>query len=320
VSLAQTQGDGPRVYWKGLAGANAVTFWGIRATGNANPFDPAHVVTPNAGFRAELGILGYHKVLPLFGRTATASLLVPVGNVEGEVTGLPTAAGVSTSKQQSALGFGDPQLQLNVNLIGAPTMLGLADFARYEPKFTLDVLGTLAFPIGKYDDDKRLNIGQNRWYGRIGVPMMLTFGPWVPGQRTTLEVLPAGWFFSENDDFGGRTLKNDPLLQLEAHLTRDLTETLWASLDMSWFYGAKPEIHGSGISSTIGSISGKKVDNVGVGLTLGYQVTDNLLIQASYFTTVNNSSRELQADEFRLQFTYAWHPLVEGMKRLQKGH
>ncbi|MEW6586371.1 MAG: transporter [Nitrospirota bacterium] len=305
-------GDGARVYWKSLAGSNAVTFWPILASGNANPLDPASNATPNADFDATMALLGFHKVLPLFGRTATLSIFLPVGNLEGEFSG------VLASHQRSASGFGDPLLQLNVNLIGAPAMMGLADFARYEPRFTLDVLGTVALPIGEYDSDRALNIGQNRWYGRIGFPMMVTFGPWVPGKRTTFELLPAVWFFSDNDDafnlksgVSGQTLKNDPLFQLEAHITRDITETLWGSIDGLWLKGAKSEI---------GGVSGKELDSVGVGLTLGFQVTDNFSIAASYMSTVNDSGKDdLRANEFRLMLTYGWHPLVEGMKRL-KGH
>ena len=33
----------------------------------------------------------------------------------------------------------------------------------------------------------RLNLGQNRWYGRVGAPMVWQIGPWVPGRRTTFE-------------------------------------------------------------------------------------------------------------------------------------
>jgi hypothetical protein len=65
----------------------------------------------------------------------------------------------------------------------------------------------------------------------------------------------------------------------------------------------------------------RKGNNGGVGLTLGDQVTDNLMIHASYFTTVNhNSGKDLQADAFRLMFTYVRHPLLEGMRQLHKGH
>jgi len=300
---ARAQGDGPRAYWKSLAGGSAVTFWAIDAGGNANPFDEAHVVDPGADFSANVALLGVHRTLSLFGRSTNASLLLPVGNLEGTLTGVPI------EQTESASGYGDPMLQLVVNLVGAPAMTDLATLMRYEPTFTLDLLASFALPVGEHDEDSALNLGQNRWYGRIGAPLLWTIGPWVPGQRTTLEVLPTLWWFGDNDEFqGDQRLETDPILGLEGHLTRDLTETLWASLDSAWFSGGESSIDG---------VDGQEVDNVGVGLTFGFQVTDNLSINTSYFTTIDDGDPgDLQGDEFRLMFTYGWHPLVEGMKRL----
>jgi hypothetical protein len=301
--LASAQGDGPRAYWKSLSGGSGVTFWAIDASGNSNPFDEAHVLDPDAAFDANVALLGYHRSLDLFGRSSVASVLLPVGNLEGSLSGVPIDQG------ESASGYGDPMLQLDVNLVGAPAMTDLASLMRYEPKFTLDLLASLALPVGEYDESSALNLGQNRWYGRIGAPAMWTFGPWVPGERTTLEVLPALWWFTDNEDYqGSQTLETDPMLGIEAHLTRDLTETLWGSIDSAWFNGGESSLNG---------VSGLAVDNVGVGLTLGFQVSDNLSINTSYFTTIDDSgSDDLRGDEFRLMFTYGWHPLLEGMKRL----
>jgi len=302
-AVAEAQGDGPRAYWKSLAGGAGLTFWGIDASGNTNPFDDAQVVDPAADFDANVALLGYHRSLALFDRSATASLLLHVGNLEGEVSGVPI------SQEESASGYGDPMLQLNLNLIGAPAMTDLAPLARYEPTFTLDILASLALPVGEYDDDSALNLGQNRWYGRIGTPMMWTIGPWVPGKRTTVELLPALWLFGDNDDYqGSQSLETDPMLGVEAHLTRDMTETAWVSLDSVWFGGGESEVDG---------VNGEAVDNVGVGVTFGFQVNDNLLISTSYFSTIDDSDAgDLRGDEFRLMFTYTWHPLIEGMKRL----
>ncbi|HEX6811704.1 MAG TPA: transporter [Planctomycetota bacterium] len=303
AAAAPAQGDGPRMYWKTLADSTAVTFWKIDASGNTNPFDKAHVVQPSGSFEADLAILGYHRTLDLFGQSATASVLLPVGSLDGEL------AGSLLTEQASASGYGDPTLQLDYNLIGAPAMNDLPSLLRYEPRFTLDLLVSVAVPIGEYDPDETLNLGQNRWYGRLGAPMMLTIGPWVPGQRTTLELLPAVWVYGDNTDYQGtKTLETDPMFALEGHLTRDLTESAWSSLDAAWFQGAKSEVDG---------LQGEAVDNLGVGVTFGFQVTDNLSVNLSYFTTIDdNDDGDLRGDEFRLMFTYGWHQLLEGMHRL----
>lgn len=305
VAHAQTQGDGARTYWKTLAGANAVTFWPIFATGNTNPLDPAHTITPTAEMDAMIALVGAHKVVPIHGRSATLSLFLPVGNVQAQVTGVPGAP------TQSTRGFGDPMVQLAVNLVGGPAIVNLVDMTRYEPVFTVDVLGAIAIPVGEHSEAQALNLGQNRWYGRIGTPMLYRIGPWVPGQRTTLEMVPAVWLFSDNDAYrGAQTLSTDPLFQLEGHVTHDFTETFWGSFDASWFAGGKPTIDG---------VAGSSLDNSGVGFTLGFQVSDNLAINTSYFSTVGDSaSTDLRGDEFRVMFTYGWHKLIQGMKRIAK--
>ncbi len=112
-------------------------------------------------------------------------------------------------------------------------------------------------PIGEYDNTRSLNLSQNRWYGRIGAPIILQIGPWVPGRRTTLELLPAVWFFGTNDDFVGKTLSTDPMFQVDAHLTRDFTERIWGSLDGVWYTGGK---------ATIDGVEGDKLDNLGIGV------------------------------------------------------
>ncbi|NWG13731.1 MAG: transporter [Acidobacteria bacterium] len=293
----------PRFYWKSLAGANAVPVIFQSLSGNANPLDPAHFPSADADVEATVAVVGYAKMLPLFDRTFTVAILEPVGRISGELT----VAG--NSYGQSATGFGDPMLEVGINLIGPKALKSIPDILRYEPKFSLDLIVDVAFPIGEYDSDQPLNLGQNRWYGRVGVPIVWQIGPWVPGRRTTFEVLPSVWFFSDNDDYVGHTLSTDPLFQVEAHLTRDFTEHFWGSLDTTYMGGGESSVDGS---------DGDSMSNVGVGFTLGYQINDNISLTGGYMATVNDSDPEdVRMDGFRLSFTYGWHKIVEGQKRLR---
>ena len=124
------------------------------------------------------------------------------------------------------------------------------------------------------------------------------------------------WKKSENDaqhDYKSpqnQTLSTDPLFQLDAHLTRDFTEHFWGALDFAWYYGGKASING---------VEGDKLDNVGVGLTLGYQINDNLNLTLGYKSTVNDSNPgDLQMDAFMVTLVAGWHPLVEGARRLKE--
>jgi hypothetical protein len=246
---------------------------------------------------------GYAHVFSLFDRSAMAAIILPMGRVSGDVT----VAGKAVN--QSASGFGDPMLEFTWNILGPPAQKNIPDALRYQPGFSVDVLADLAVPIGEYDSDQQLNIGQNRWYGRVGTPIIWQLGDWVPGRRTTLEFLPAVWFFGNNTDFVGQTLKTDPKFQLDAHLSRDFTERLWGSLDLAWYYGGQ---------ATINGVSGEKLNNIGVGLTLGYQVNDNLGLTFGYKSTINdNGPGDLKMDAFMISLVYGWHPMIEGMRRLK---
>ncbi len=304
VSIStMAQGDGPRFYWKGLMGTNAIPVIGSSMGGNANPLDRSNTVIPGANFESSTSMVGYAKMLPFGKRAGMVSLLVPMGRLSGDVSldGLDFSA--------TARGFGDPMLQAGINVIGPKAIMNIPDMLRYQPGFSVDIIGTLAIPIGEYDNTSPINIGQNRWYGRIGTPVVWQLGQWIPGKRTTFEVLPAVWFFSDNTDFVGKTMSTKPMYQVEAHLTRDFMERVWGSLNIVSYSGGK---------ATIDGVEGSSLNNLGVGGTLGYEVNQNMQFNISYTSTINDSAPEdLKMDGFRITLLYGWHPLVEGMHRLK---
>lgn len=292
-----------RFYWKSLDGGNAVPLIFNSISGNSNPFDPAHTVSPGAKIDATMAVTGYAHTFALGERSAMAAVLVPMGRLSGDVN----VAGRTVS--QSASGFGDPMLEFDVNLFGPKAQKNLVDAMRYEPGFSVDLLADVALPLGDYDSSKPLNIGQNRWYGRLGAPIVWQLGDWVPGRRTTLEFLPAVWMFGDNTNYVGQTLKTDPMFQLDAHLTRDFAEKFWGAIDASWYSGGK---------STVNGVEGKKLNNVGWGLTLGYKLNENTNLTVGYKSTVNDSAPDkLRMDSFMVTLVFGWHPLIEGARRLK---
>jgi len=300
---AMAQGDGARFYWKTLMGTNAVPVIVNSMGGNANPYNPALTVIPGSDFKANMAMAGYAKMLPIGDRSGLVSLIVPMGNL----TGTASLGGRSYSK--TARGYGDPMLMFDVNVVGPKAIMNIPDMLRYKPKFSLDLMSSLAIPIGNYDNTSPINIGQNRWYGRIGAPVVWQIGQWIPGKRTTFEFLPAIWLFGPNNDFLGQKMETAPMYQLEAHLTRDFMEKLWGSIDVISYTGGKATINGK---------EGSSLNNLGVGGTLGYQINDNMQMNLSYSNTVNdNNPEDLKMDSFRITFIYGWHSLIEGMKRLK---
>ena len=232
--------DGARAYWKGRDGTNVVSFQYLNLNMQASDtqqFDPAHFIYPNADAEANIMIANYARHFTLFNRASLFAVNLVGGSVDLDVNTnrvpsgfLPPGVMPGDSFRQSASGFADPSVQFDVNIFGTSQLKSTVDLVNYEPTLTLDAAVLLAFPIGQYDKDKLVNMGLNRWYGRFALPMKYHFGAFAPGYRSSFELTPSVWLFAENDDFVGQKLENDPLWQIEAHLTHDFTRSFFGSL------------------------------------------------------------------------------------------
>ena len=304
-AIALAQGDGPRTYWKGLSGTNVIPVIYTTVSGNTNPFDPSHTVNAGGNLSATLMLAGFAKATAVGDRAASVQVLFPMGSLSGEAVVDGKTIG------QSAGGFGDPMLQAGLNLVGPKAMKTIPDILRYEPGLSIDLIGSLAVPIGEYNSAQPLNIGQNRWFGRIGAPVVWQLGGWAPERRTTLEFLPAVWMFGPNNDFVGKTMTTDVLFQLEGHLTHNFTKSFWGSLDVAWYTGGK---------ATIDDVPGTKLNNAGLSFTAGYMINDNTQLTVGYGSTLgDNNPEDLRLSQFRVTLIYGWHSLIEGVKRLEGG-
>jgi len=224
---------------------------------------------------------------------------------------LPPGVIPGDSLSQSSSGYADPSVSLLINLRGTPPLKSNVDLLNYEPTWTLDTQVMLALPIGEYDDDKVVNLGLNRWWGRIAFPMKYHFGVFAPGYMSSFELTPSVWLFAENDDFVGQSLKNDPLWQLEAHLTHDFTSSFFGSVDALYRSGFQSEINGIEV--------GDDVDVGNVGFTFNFQVTDNVALRTSYLSNVFGDDN-LDNSILKMMFAYGWNPANENAKKLTKGH
>ena len=315
--LALATDDGPRVYWKARQGTHVVGFqylhYDIDSSG-AQQFDPGSFLYPNSHTSANVILANYTRHFTLFRRPSFAALTLPGGNVNFEADAnavppefLPPGGSLS----QSSSGFSDPNVQLLVNLYGTPPLKSGYDQLNYEPNLTIDAAALLAFPIGAYDSDKLVNMGQNRWYGRIGFPFKYHFGPFTPGRRTSLELTPSVWLFAANEDFVGNNLKNDPLWQIEAHVTRDFTARFFGSLDLLYRGGFRSRINGVDVGEDL---------NMGIlGFTLNYQVTDNFVVRTAFSSNVFGDN-DLHNSTIKIGFVYGWHRSMEDLKKLEGGH
>ncbi len=200
-SPANAIDDGARAYWKARDGTHVVStqylFLDMVAT-DTQTFDPSHFIFPNSKAEADLFMASYAYHFTLLDRPSSVALNLLAGSADVDVDTnfapsqfLPTGVTPGASFNQSATGFGDPTVQLDVNLFGTPPLISTVDLLNYEPTWTIDAPVMLAAPIGQYDDDRLINMGLNRFFGRFALPMKYHFGAFAPGFMSSIELTPS---------------------------------------------------------------------------------------------------------------------------------
>jgi urease beta subunit len=295
------QGLGPRALWKAPADTRAMGTYLMFFQGNASGFNLDVPVGDAAAFDARAFLWNYTHFFNLFGRTNQASLSLLGGSLAGTTTGAnPVSIDVARR------GFADPVLFWDINLIGAPAMT-LQEYAAWTPGTLVNLHLYMTAPLGSHDPDRVLNIGTDRWMFRVGPSLLQFFGENAPGRRTSLELIPTVSFFTgaeSNVPFFAES-KQDPLFKLEGHLTRDLAKGLWISADFGLTAGGATTVNGVDQDNSQTS--------AGLGLTVGYQITDAFELHASASQTLNDPEDGLSGNLIRFKFTYGWNPTGERM-------
>ena len=312
--------DGARAYWNGKDGTEVVGFQYLNLNMDASAavqFAPGQYIYPNSDIQASIFMANWSRHISLFKRASSLSFFLAGGDINADVGAalpaefLPPGEISGQTFSQTSSGFADPGVQLVVNLYGTPQMKSNVDLLNYEPGWTLDAAVMLGIPIGEYDSDKLVNMSLNRWFGRVAFPIKYHFGVFDPGHMSSFELIPSVLFFAENDDFLGQKLENDPIYQLESHLTHDFNIGFFGSLDLLYRSGFQSKIDGVEL--------GDELEIGNLGFTLNYQVTRNVTIRTGFSSNVFGDD-DLNTSMGRLMFVYAWNPADENVYRIMGGH
>lgn len=308
-SPARAEFDGPRVYWPMPKNTNIVSGHLFSGTANASWSNWTRV-EPDIDVDSDIYLLSYTRVQPVLGRTVYWQAVLP--SVSTRSSSLTPTAITDTF----ASGFGDLTIGGTMNLFGAPGMKA-KDWVRHELDLSVN-LGVMVYaPTGEYDPEDALNIGSNQWKTRVSAPMVKSFGEWVPGRRTTLEIMPAVTFFGDNDEAQGNRIEQDPLHSVEMHLTRDITEDAYISLDYTWLHGGEERFVDLNTGATVRETGGLDSDLLGV--TLQFKANDNLGIYVTHMQTLDSGDSALSLDGSltRISFAWAWHDVLERVSRFR---
>ena len=231
----QAQELEPRAYRTLPTGFNFAVLSYSYTTGNV--VVDANSSLQDLDLKGNIAGFGYLRSLGIAGRSASVAVQVPYVFLSGTATldGEP-ARGTRT-------GLADARVRLAVNLLGGPA-LAPAEFAKYRQRRNLGVSLTVVAPVGEYDSSLRVNLGSNRWSVKPEVGYSSIKGRWI------LDAALGVWFFTSNtDSFGGTTLRQDPIVNLQAHGSYNFNRRVWLALDANWYGGGRTKVDGNELTS-----------------------------------------------------------------------
>ena len=170
------------------------------------------------------------RVMDYWGRTGGLSLLLPYAFVD-------TSAGPF---QASTNGVSDVGFLWQMNIFGGPA-LTREQFRSFVPQNFSSFHLLVTTPLGTYQPSSPVNPSANRWM--VSPTVNYSYTPdrgW-----TWIETYVSGRLFSDNNNYlvnGSQTLSQRPILRLEEHVSRNLTDALWLSADAYYNLGGETRI------------------------------------------------------------------------------
>ena len=247
---AQAQDLEPRAYANTPVGLNFLIAGYAYSQGGLST-DPALPIE-DAKLQIHTAVLAYARSLDLWGKPGKFDVILPYSQLAGSalVAGQPRDRNVS--------GFGDSRFRLSVLLYGAP-VLSLKEFAGYQQDTIIGASLQVSAPGGQYDPSRAVNIATNRWSVKPEIGISKAWGAF------TLDLSTGVTIYTRNEDyFGGKTLEQDPVYSVQAHLTYHFGGGVWGALDGTWYQGGRTTVDGARGNDVLG--------NSRVGATLALPV------------------------------------------------
>jgi hypothetical protein len=214
--------------------------------------------------------LAYSQSLNLYGSSGRFDLILPFSDLSGTalVAGEPASRNIS--------GANDPRLRLAVNFHGAPAgdLKAYAQYMAQPPRTVLGASLQVIPPLGQYDPARLINLGTNRWAFKpdIGFSRRIKSFTW--------DMTFGAAFVTENDNFyGGKTVKQDPLYSTQLNVSYDFGKGFWVALGATYYFGGQTAVNGVDKDNQLG--------NSRVGLTVAYSLNRHYSLKFNVSTGIS---------------------------------
>ena len=275
----------PRIYLNRPVGTNLASFEYRFTTGNAGLDDSLPI--RNLELDTNIYVAQYIRSFGVAGNNGMVSILLPYADISGTAT---NPAGEPLAGERS--GLGDPTLIVGMSFMGAPA-LKVTEFRSYKQSTIFAGSVSITPPIGECDKTRVINPGSNRWAVKPELVLSRAIKKWI------LEFYANAQFFSDNDEISaGSKLKQDPLYNLEAHISYTFNPRLWASIDAVYTYGGE---------AFVDNISrNNKQDNSDGGATLNFQLGKQSAMRFTYNTKIVVKPGVPDIDLYSVAYIYRW--------------
>ena len=252
-------------------------------------FDPT-LLLENVDMKLDTWAAKYIRTFELFEKSSRID--IRQAYQKGEWKGLLNGVPASTSRN----GLSDTFVRVAMNLYGAPPLRG-KEFSAYRSHTkTETIVGaalTVRMPTGHYQEDKLLNLGQNRFTFRPQLGVMHTRGKW------TTELTGEVAFFTKNDEFfNGNTLEQKPLYIVHSHLIHTFKPGQWASISAGYDYGGENRLNGIDKDDN--------QQNIGWKLSYAHPINRSLGLKLTYLGTRTQESTGADTDTLAVSMSFVW--------------
>lgn len=204
-------------------------------------FDPLLLIEEATFEMHKVGLV-YMRTVGVLGKSARLDFTLPY--IAGRWEGTVDSKFVNFRRR----GPGDARMRFSMLLYGGPAET-LQEFAKSEKSNT--VVGAavaVSMPTGKYNSDRLINMGANRWVVRPQLGVTHNRGKW------TGELTGSVFIYADNDHFWKDTkLETDPLFALQAHLIYDFRPGLWTSISTAYGWGGEATVNGDAKNNPSGN-------------------------------------------------------------------
>jgi hypothetical protein len=274
----------PHTYDNTPVGTNQIEV--AYAYAHANAAIDTSLIVAGAKFNLNQGAITYTRYFGLVRHLLWVDASIPLAGLNGSVSG--------TNIHGSVTGTGDSSYAVAALLRGGPA-LSVPQFADYKPTTTVGVSLTITAPTGKYNSNKILNLGSDRWSFKPEIALSHPFGP---HQKWEGEVYANSYFFTDNTSYHGREiLRQHALPGIEGHISYSFFDSLWASLD------ARYSFHGTTFLNGVNQNNSQQ--NFGLGSALNVSLNPRSSLGFIFEKAlVHQNGPALRG--FVVKFNYSW--------------